>query len=234
MTKFADTARQAYKEAHDLLRDPEMRSVVNGGLTILYGPPIERPDLFLISFQGGGAEPVIYDTWPNKFLYVDDYENPLKKKTGNKFSFEKKLCKYAEEIGIYQTIKESTVAVPAVFPGAKSDDATKWANSKPGPKTDWRKFSVSWVERFVDEVKPKAIIVFGQKASKAIGLKGKWENVEGTPNRSGTIKMKFGTTIYRGFETVFCYHLSYPDGYGGEWVKKSLRHAAKVAGMLND
>ena len=111
MTKFADTARQAYKEAHDLLRDPEMRSVVNGGLTILYGPPIERPDLFLISFQGGGAAPVIYDTWPERLLYLDD-----EYKLGKSFKFGRNLCTYAREVGIYQTIKESTVAVPAVFP----------------------------------------------------------------------------------------------------------------------
>lgn len=137
MTPAERAARAAYAEAADLLSDPAMAGVVTHGLTVLYGPPIQNPDLFLISFQGGGAAPVVHDTWPTRLLYLDDA-----------YSFGPPLRRFAREAGLMGGLETSSMAMPAVFPQAPLKDAHSWLR-KTGPKMRWRRFSVEWVKRIV-------------------------------------------------------------------------------------
>lgn len=218
MTAGADAATKAYAEARSQLAEPAMAEIVTHGFTILYGPPIQRPDLFLISFQGGGAAPVVYKRWPERLLYLDD-EN----KRGNAFKFGRNLCFYSRQAGLYRTLETSTVAVPAIFPCGPGDLANCWLKGS-GPYARWRRFSVDWVARLVDAFEPKAVVVFGKKAADALGLSPEWRDVEVNPNNN---VMTFGRARYRRAEAVYCGHLS--QTYVGSAVVRSLRVAAGIA-----
>jgi hypothetical protein len=201
LTAAEAAAKAAYAETAALLSDPSMARVVTHGLTLLYGPPIQNPDLFVISFQGGGAAPVVYDKWPARLLYLDDEFKP-----GNAFKFGRHLCRYAREVGMYDVLVNSTVAVPAVFPGGPESSAGAWLGQG-GPHKRWRDFSVAWVQRFVDACRPKVVIVFGGKTSRALGLDDAWRDVA---HNHGQGWMTFGRTEWRGFQTLFTTHLSRP------------------------
>jgi len=219
MTAGADAAAEAYAEARSLLAEPAMAAVGTHGFTILYGPPIQRPDLFLISFQGGGAAPVVYERWPERFRYLDNEHKP-----GNAFKFGRNLCVYSRQAGLYDVLATSTVAVPAVFPCGPGDFANCWLKGS-GAYARWRRFSVEWVARMVDAFEPKAVLVFGKKAAEALGLSAQWRDVEVNPNNNF---MTFGRARYGRTEAIFCGHLS--QGYVGSAVVRSLRVAADVAG----
>ena len=51
--KLRELLREAYADTHEKTKVPAMGEVVKDGLIISYGPPISRPDMLLISFQGG-------------------------------------------------------------------------------------------------------------------------------------------------------------------------------------
>ena len=44
--------REAYSETHEMLKDPELRSVVKDGLLISYGPPIQDQIFYSCLFRG--------------------------------------------------------------------------------------------------------------------------------------------------------------------------------------
>jgi hypothetical protein len=211
------TAEQAYAATHELAGRANMAEVVTGGMTILYGPPIEHPDLFIVSFQGGGASPTVYDTWPDRLLYLDDEYKP-----GNSFKFGRNLCRYAREVGLYTTLETSTVAVPAVFPGEKASSARLW-KARSGARSEWRDFSVRWVEKLIDAAKPKVVIVFGSNASWALGLDDAWQRVERNHAQGF---MTQGRADYRGVPAVFSGHLS--QGYVASEVMRSLASARAI------
>lgn len=223
MSELINVVNKAYEATKSILREPEMCSVATGGVTILYGPPIFRPDLFLISFQGGGAAPLIYETWPERLLYLED-----EFKSGHGFKFGKNLCRYAKDAGLDQILAMSTMAIPVVFCGEKVGNAGKWM-ARSGPRAHWRDFSVSWVERIIDAARPKAIIVFGDKTSKTLGLSGEWSNCE---YNHGQGFMTQGLTEYRNIPTVYCGHLS--QGFVGAEVVRSFDSARKIICKLSE
>ena len=52
--------RQMYEEIGEMLKDPNCGRVATEKITALYGPPISRPKLALISFQGRCGRPIIH------------------------------------------------------------------------------------------------------------------------------------------------------------------------------
>ena len=184
--------REAYSATHDVLKNPELRSVVQHGLLISYGPPIPQPDLLLLSFQGGGhTYRNVQDTWPQKLLYID-----------SPYKFGTTLRKLCRATGLYSSLQSSAMAFPAVFPQAPDGEAGRWMR-KTGPYPVWRDHSKYWVERLVKVIKPKVVIVFGDKASKVFDIS--WEDVE---HNHGGGHQTFGVSTFQGAPAVFCHHLS--------------------------
>ena len=62
-----------YDEVATLMADSVMASVVKHGLSPLYGPLIDNPDIAIITFQGGGADKQIQTRPPERLLYIDDH-----------------------------------------------------------------------------------------------------------------------------------------------------------------
>ena len=183
-----------YRETFERLEDPCWSKDV-GKVTLLYGPPMVRPDVFLVTFQGGGEDPSpSCRTWPPRLVYLDDC-----------YKFGKALRKNFREAGLYEMLEKRTVAMATCFPEAKSAEASKWMNKR-GPKAEWRKFSSAWVRRLIDAMRPRAVLVFGEKASDALGLKNQWRDVEERPG-PGQGKI-FARAEVEGCPAVYCHHLS--------------------------
>ena len=76
-------AKRMYSETFKRIEDPVLGRVAKGKVTLLYGPPMVRPDVALVSFQGGGGDrSPSRRTWPKRLLYLDDA-----------FAFGRALCK---------------------------------------------------------------------------------------------------------------------------------------------
>jgi hypothetical protein len=150
-----DLLNEAYSTTHDMLRNPELGSIVRHGLLISYGPPIPEPDLLLLSFQGGGGDPEVQKTWPQKLLYLDSPRN---------------FGTACRETGLYSSLQSSEMAFPTVFPQAPSEDADRWEKGS-GSYSEWRDHSTRWVRRLVKVIKPKAVMVFGGRASRVFDIR---------------------------------------------------------------
>ena len=198
--------REAYSKSHEMLKDPELGSVVQHGLTISYGPPIYKPDLLLLSFQGAGDDKVVQKEWPKKLLYVD-----------SPYKFGTNLRKLCRDTGLYPSLEKSTMAFPAVFP---QDKETKHWRSEKEPYSVWRCHSVKWVERLVRVIEPKVVMVFGQETSKAFGIR--WDNVE---RNHGQNWQTFGVSQFQAVPAVYCCHLS---RYVESEALKCFRYAQRL------
>ena len=201
--------REAYSETHEMLKDPELRSVVKDGLLISYGPPIQEPDLLLLSFQGGGADQVVQKEWPKKLLYV-----------GSPYKFGKTLEELCRVTGLYTSLKTSTMAFPALFPQGPTKEASRWEKGT-GSYSVWRHHSVDWVERLAKAIKPRVVIVFGDRASRVFDIR--WEKTERLhPQNHQT----FGVSTFQGAPAVFCHHLS--QGFVKSEARKCFEYAKRL------
>ena len=200
--------RDAYSATHEMLKDPELGSVVKRGLLISYGPPIPNPDLLFLSFQGGGhTYHDVQDTWPEKLLYID-----------SPYTFGTRLREMCYATGLSSSLQSSAMAFPAVFPQAPS--SRQWMN-KTGPHAEWRSHSAYWVKRLAKVIKPKVVIVFGKNTSEVFDIS--WDKVE--RNHGGGFQT-FGVSTFQGAPTVFCGHLS--QGYVKSEALKSFSYAKRL------
>ena len=157
--KLKELLREAYADTHEKMNDPKMRMVVKDGLIISYGPPISRPDMLLISFQGGAnTHRDIHCTWPERLHYLDSTSK-----------FGKNLRQVCRDTCLYHSLEHSTMALPVVFAQARDREADLWKR-KAGPRADWRTHSVDWVKRLAREIRPKVVIASGTGTSDALGL----------------------------------------------------------------
>ena len=183
--------REAYSTTHEMLKDPKLGSVVQHGLLISYGPPIATPDLLLLTFQGGGESPVVQETWPKRLLYAND-----------PYKFGTILRGLFQDTGLSSSLQSSAMAFPAVFPQAPSREAGRWMK-KTGPHANWRCHSAECVERLVESINPKVVIVFGNKTSEVFDIR--WEKIERIHAQG---HQTFGVSTFQRAPAVFCHHLS--------------------------
>lgn len=61
----------------------------------------------------------------------------------------------------------------ACFPEAPVKQSNSWMTQR-GARTDWREFSTNCVRRMILAMRPRTVLVFGRKASNAMGLDYQW------------------------------------------------------------
>lgn len=186
-----DTAQAAYSACADALADPDMAAVVAHGLTVCYGPVLARPALAVLSFQGGGADPAIQREPPARLLYAHD-----------PYKFGTALRRYADGAGLAEVIQTSTIAHPVIFPQAPTAEAGRWLTSR-GPRGAWRQLSQTWVARLIEAQRPRAMIVFGDKAGAALPFGWRDEEFRHSQNHR-----TFARGEWRGIPAIYCHHLS--------------------------
>ena len=211
-------AQRMYCETMERLEDPCWGKVTQK-VTLLYGPPMVRPDVFLVSFQGGGGDPSCsLRTWPDKLLYLcDHYPDGTPRKRGD--SFGKKLRQNFRDAGLWKTLTKRTVAMAACFP--ESAEAEKWT-CKQGLRAEWRKYSSAWVRCMIAAMRPRVVLVIGKKASEALEVHDEWRDVERRKDRH----MVYGRTKIEGCPAVYCRHLS--QGSAKAQVQKCLRELKRI------
>ena len=125
MTRQADMerlARRMYDETFDRSEDPDLEGVAKDRVTVLFGPPMLRPDVALVSFQGGAGDKTPSPrTWTERLVYLDD-----------KFKFGQALRAQFQAAGLRETLETRTVAMAACFPEAPVSEAGRWC-AKQGP-----------------------------------------------------------------------------------------------------
>ena len=211
-------AGRMYKDTCRRLEDSHLREVVKHKITVMYGPPMARPNIMLVSFQGGGGErsPTRH-TWPDRLLYLDD-----------DYHFGRALRTQFRAAGLSETLETRTVAMSACFPEAPACEADRWMR-KTGPQAEWREFSSDWVRRMLRAMRPRAVVVFGAKASEALGLEGDWRNER---LRDSDGHRVYGVAEIEGCPAVYCHHLS--QGYSGHWVQTCLREVGRIVASQHD
>lgn len=203
-------ARCMYRETMERLKRPRWKQVTQK-LTLLYGPPMMRPDVFLVSFQGGGEDnSPSRKTWPEKLVYLSD-----------PYKFGCTLRQNFCVAGLSETLAERTVAMATCFPEATSAEADKWM-VKNGPRAEWRMFSSNWVKRMIVAMCPRAVLLFGDKASCALELRNQWRDVQLRPRRG----MIYARGEVEGFPVVYCHHLS--QGWAKEEVQMCLAEVKRI------
>ncbi len=206
-------AARMYDETFARLKRAHLRDVVEHRITAMYGPPIANPDLMLVSFQGGGADSSPSEsTWPDRLRYLN-----------SNFEFGRALRSQFRQAGLYNTLETRTVAIAACFPEARVKQSNRWM-AKQGARADWREFSANWVRRMVSAMRPRAVLVFGKKASKAVRLDDRWRD-EVLDSRGWRA---FGRAEMEGCPAVYCQHLS--QGWKRTWVQHSLCEVGRVIG----
>lgn len=204
-------ARQMYGETFERLDDPRLREVVRDKVTVMYGPPMVRPDLALVSFQGGAGDRTrSARSWPDRLVYLDD-----------DFYFGRTLRRQCSLAGLDETLEERTVAMPACFPEAPRAEAGLWI-AKSGARAEWRAFSVAWVTRMLAAMSPRAVLVLGMNASRAMGMEGVWRD----QRHDARNWRAFGRAEVSGCPAIYCQHLS--QGWKREHVQTSLRAACHL------
>lgn len=199
-------AASMYEETFQRLDDSELSYVVQNGVTALYGPPMTRPDVALVSFQGAaGDQSPSRRAWPDRLLYLQD-----------DFRFGRRLRKEFRTAGIAEMLAHRTVAMAACFPEAPASESKRWMG-KADARAQWREFSTDWVKRMMRAMRPRAILVFGQKASMALGLEDIWRDRE---------LRKSGRHEVEGCPAILCHHLS--QGCGTDEMQACLRKLKQI------
>ena len=212
--------QRMYRETMERLEDPCWSKVAQK-VTLLYGPPMVLPDVFLVSFQGGGGDPSpSLRTWPDKLLYLDDhYPDGTPRTRDDRFG--KTLRQNFCDAGLWETLTKRTVAMAACFP--ESAEPERWTD-KQGPRAEWRKFSSAWVKCLIAAMRPRVVLVIGEKASKALEVHDEWHDVE---RRESDRHMVYARMKIEGCPAVYCHHLS--QGSAKVEVQKYLRELKRIA-----
>ena len=207
-------ARCMYRETMERREDPRWKQVAQK-VTLLYGPPMMRPDLFLVSFQGGAEDrSPSRETWPGQLVYLSD-----------SYNFGSALRQNFGAAALSETLAKRTVAMATCFPEATRAEAGKWM-VKQGPRAEWRMFSSEWVKRMIAAMRPRAVLLFGDKASRALGLRDQWRDVQLRPRRG----MVYARGEVEGFPAVYCHHLS--QGWAKEEVQTCLAEVKRIVSAV--
>ena len=153
---------------------------VQYGMNVLYGPPILKPKVMIVSIQGGAADGRAPQTkWPTDFVYLTK-EHP----------FGKRLVGDFESAGLGDILSDSVVATNIAFPQAP--DFGKWRGSLIAQA--WLKKSTSWVKELIRLMQPEVILTYGSPPFSRLVGRSKRQIVE--------------QTTFNGTPLVACDHLA--------------------------
>ena len=147
-----------------MLRGPYGRGLDPGrGISVLYGAPPATIDLAMVSFQNHDCERPLFDPvgrpWPERLVHADERLDP--------FAYGAQMRRVFAAHGLTDTLFERTLAVNAVYPDAPADESDLWLHGEGGHGA-WRRFSTSWTALLIEQIQPKAVLLLGPAATRAI------------------------------------------------------------------
>jgi len=150
-----------------MLDGPYGRALAPGcGISVLYGAPPPAIDLVMVSLQNHDCERPMFDPagqpWPERLVHADEASDP--------FAFGARLRRVFAAHGLTRTLRERTLAINAIYPDAPREEADLWLHGDHA-RGAWRRFSTTWTALIIEQVRPKAVLLLGRKASVAIRRK---------------------------------------------------------------
>lgn len=154
------------------------------GLNVLYGPPISKPTVMVVSIQGGGKDRCRQRTWPERLQYLD-----------SAYGFGQRLEGDFIRAGLAEVLNAATVATNIVFPQWPADRGGFEGWKRQPSAAAWLARSREWLSVLVDAMAPRVILTYGKPA---------FEELTGRPKNKGTLAIGH----YRTFPVIGCGHLS--------------------------
>jgi hypothetical protein len=147
-----------------MLSGPHGRAVgLDRGISVLYGAPPATIDLVMVGFQNHDCGRPMFDPagkpWPERLVHADERRDP--------FPFGGRLRRVFAAHGLTKTLRERTLAINAVYPDGPLRDSEFWLRGE-GSYGAWRRFSTNWTALVIEQIRPKAVLLLGRKASLAI------------------------------------------------------------------
>ena len=147
-----------------MMSGPHGRAItVERGISVLYGAPPVTIDLAMVSFQNHVCDRPMFNPagrpWPERLVHADEGRDP--------FPFGPRLRRVFAAHGLTRTLCERTLAINAVYPDAPVGDSEFWLCGE-GSYGAWRRFSTNWTALVIEQVRPKAVLLLGRKATIAI------------------------------------------------------------------
>ena len=178
-TSEADLREKVRRIYGEVNRFADETGGIEYGLNVLYGPPILRPTVMVVSVQGGGKDGCRQRTWPDRLQYLDSAHG-----------FGQRLEGDFIRAGLAEVFRTATVATNIVFP--------QWpgfGDWKRQPcASAWLARSRSWLSALIDVMAPRVILTYGKPA---------FEELTGRPKQKGTLAVG----SYRTFPVVGCGYL---------------------------
>lgn len=133
------------------------------GISVLYGAPPATIDLVMVNFQNHDVARPLFDPvgrpWPERLVHADEGLDP--------FAYGAQLRRVFAAHGLTDTLLERTLAVNAIYPDAPAGESDLWLRGEGGHGA-WRRFSTSWTALLIEQIQPKAVLVLGPAATRAI------------------------------------------------------------------
>jgi hypothetical protein len=148
-----------------MLSGPHGRAVgLDRGISVLYGAPPATIDLVMVGFQNHDRDRPMFDPtrqrpWPERLVHADQALDP--------FPFRERLRRVFAAHGLTKTLRERTLAINAVYPDGPLSDSEFWLRGE-GSYGAWRRFSTNWTALVIEQIRPKAVLLLGRKATLAI------------------------------------------------------------------
>lgn len=120
--------------------------IVPGTLPMV-GPPIYRPDIFIISLQGAGADRTVHTRWPEHQLYDNDT-----------YHLGRALRRLFKRLEAQPLLTDSTGAPLNFF---QSPSAREWNRVERSWRRRFEQFSKNKLLELLSIIKPKLIITIG-------------------------------------------------------------------------
>ena len=169
--------QRIYEEANDYA---DLHGGIQHGMNVLYGPPILKPKVMIVSVQGGGADGKSpQTTWPSELAYLD-----------GRHEFGRRLIRDFDNAGLGQVLRQSTVATNLAFPQAA--EFGKWQRTS-GAQA-WLEKSASWAKRLIMLMDPTMLLTYGTPSFERLTSKRK--------------RCKVEETQWNGMPLVGCGHLT--------------------------
>ena len=142
---------------------------VEGGMNVLYGPPMLDPKVMIVSLQGGGKDgKAPQTTWPGELAYLD-----------GRHEFGRRLVRDFDGAGLGHILRGSTVATNLAFPQASRFAA--WLRS--AGARGWMDQSAAWLERLLALMRPAVLLTYGKEPFERLTGRRKRNRVEETTRR---------------------------------------------------
>jgi hypothetical protein len=128
------------------------------GISVLYGEPPATIDLAIVCFQSHASIGPLFDPMGRPWPEQDTFPSGTR------------IQRVFAAHGLTSTLYERTLAINAIYPNAPISESGLWLRGE-GSYGAWRRFSTSWTSLVLEQIRPKAILLLGQKAKRAMDRK---------------------------------------------------------------